>query len=102
MVEVNIVDTDNLAWHLAQAFSSQKNVSVKQVVGRSQKALSVFKNITKDLVDTQNLKSVTITIIAVSDDAIESVYKQLPYSNGLVVHTSGSTTMLSRKQTNNT
>ena len=101
MIEVNIVGTGNVAWHLAKAFSAQKNVSIKQVAGRSQKGLLTFKNITKCLVSIQNLKRATITIIAVSDDAIESIYKQLPFDNELVVHTSGFTTMLLQKQTNN-
>ncbi len=100
MIEVNIVGTGNVAWHLAQAFSTQKDVVVTQVAGRSTATLSSFMNYAKEVVSITELIPATITIIAVSDDVIESIYSQLPYQNTLVVHTSGFTNMLSRKHTN--
>lgn len=101
MIDVNIVGTGNVAWHIARAFSLEKNITIKQIAGRSKKALNDFKNSAQELVSIEALNPTTITIIAVSDDAIEDVYSQLPYKDHLVVHTSGFTSMLTQKRTKN-
>lgn len=101
MIEVNIIGTGNVAWHLAQAFSTQKDIIITQVAGRSLEALSSFKHYTKEVVSIKELTPANVTIIAVSDDAIEKVYLNLPFNNSLVVHTSGFTNMLLQKNTNN-
>ena len=43
--------------------------------------------------ELSQLQTVDVTIIAVSDNAIADVSKQLPFENQLVVHTSGSLSM---------
>lgn len=99
MIEVNIVGTGNVAWHLAKALGAQNNAVVMQVAGRSQASLDPFKHMARHTVTINNLTAADVTIIAVSDDMIAQVSEQIPFDNTLVVHTSGYTAMstLSRK-----
>ncbi|TVZ23471.1 putative short-subunit dehydrogenase-like oxidoreductase (DUF2520 family) [Dokdonia sp. Hel_I_63] len=99
MIEVNIVGTGNVAWHLAKALGSQNQAILMQVAGRSPEKLKNFNNIARETVSIHNLKPADVTIITVSDDAIKSISEQIPFDNSLVVHTSGFTAMstLSRK-----
>ena len=100
MIEVNIIGTGNVAWHLAKILSSQNQAILKQVVGRSVKNLENFKSFTKEIITIDKLRPADVIIIAVSDDAIAQVSEAIPFKNSLVVHTSGFTEMsaLSRKQ----
>ncbi len=89
MITINIVGTGNLAWHLANQFTKQPDVMLLQVAGRTLESLIPFKK----LAQTGTLKELIpadITIIAVSDHAINTVAHQLPYIDTLVVHTAGS------------
>lgn len=99
MIEVNIIGTGNVAWHLAKAFGSQNQAVLMQVAGRSKKDLEVFKNFARDIVTIDKLLPADVTIIAVSDDAVAEVSEAIPFENSLVAHTSGFTEMstLSRK-----
>lgn len=93
MIEVNIIGTGNVAWHLATALSNQNKAVLMQVAGRSTHALQKFEHIAKQTVFIDKLTPATVTIIAVSDDAIIEVSKNINYSKQLVVHTSGFTTL---------
>ena len=100
MIEVNIIGTGNVAWHLAKAISSQNNAVIMQIAGRSQEALKDFAKFAQETISIADLHPAEVNIIAVSDDAIGSVAEMLLFTNALVVHTSGFTGMsaLSRKQ----
>ncbi len=99
MIEVNIVGTGNVAWHLAKALGAQNRAVVMQVAGRTEASLEPFKNMARHTVSIEELTPSDVTIIAVSDDVIAEVSSQIPFDNTLVVHTSGYTAMstLSRK-----
>ncbi len=101
MTTVNIIGTGNVAWHLARAFGSENEAIVMQVAGRDQNTLATFKDFARELVNIEELTPADVTIVAVSDDSIEEVYKQIPFKDELVVHTSGFTEMLSRKRIHN-
>ena len=58
--------------------------------GRSKEKLTDFASFSKEMVSIEKLRPATITIIAVSDNAIEKVAALIPYKNTLIVHTSGS------------
>jgi len=99
MIQVNIIGTGNVAWHLAKALGAQNDAIVMQVAGRSIKNLEGFKNIARETVSLDKLTPADVTIIAVSDDAITRISNEIPFDNSLVVHTSGFTamSMLSQK-----
>lgn len=93
MVQVTIIGSGNVAQHLIQAFSKNDEVELVQVVVRNTEAVSHL--ISKEKVTTHftDLKPVDLYIIAVSDDAIQSVSSQIPFQNKLVAHSSGSVAM---------
>jgi predicted short-subunit dehydrogenase-like oxidoreductase (DUF2520 family) len=97
MISITIIGSGNVAHHLIKAFISlsanpTNEVVLQQVWARNLDSLrfdlAPIVHILKDL------KPTDITILAVSDQAIETVSSALPYKNQLVVHTSGSTPLL--------
>ena len=90
MVRLSIIGSGNVAQHLIQAFSKTTDIELVQVFARSKEALSHLIPIDKITSDLSELKPVDLTIIAVTDDAIANVSKQLLFENQFVVHTSGS------------
>ena len=77
MMKVVIIGQGNVASHLATAFNTSENIEMLQINSRQLK----------------NVPNSDVTIIAVSDDAISSVSKQLKNRDGLIVHTSGTVAM---------
>lgn len=73
MIQVNVIGTGNVASHLMNALNNSDVISATQLNSR----------------DLTTIPNAAISIIAVSDDAIESVSSQLKTRNELVVHTSG-------------
>lgn len=93
MISVIILGAGNVATHLFKAFNKANDITVNQWFNRSLKPLQPFKNDVEIINDLSQLKDADIYIIAVSDDAIEELSKQLPFGNRLVVHTSGSVSL---------
>jgi len=93
MISVTLLGAGNVATHLYKAFSKSETVSVKQWYNRTYASISSYANevATTDTLD--DLKEADIYIIAVSDDSIAQLSKDLPFTNRLVVHTSGSVSM---------
>ena len=83
MISVIIIGKGNVATHLTNAFLKAENVSVTQINSRK----------------LVGIPQVDITIIAVSDDAIETVSSKI--KNSFVVHTSGSVALSSLKNSGN-
>lgn len=73
MMKVLLIGQGNVASHLYRAFSTTENVSVQQINSRN----------------LINIPLVDIIILAVSDDAISLISKQLDEREELVTHTSG-------------
>ena len=91
MLKVIVIGSGNVAEHLINAFKNSEKAELVQAYARNPKKLEHIlpsENITDSL---QNLKEADVYVISVSDDAIEDLSKQLPFSDRLVVHTSGST-----------
>jgi predicted short-subunit dehydrogenase-like oxidoreductase (DUF2520 family) len=90
MIIVTILGAGNVAQHLYKAFSASNEVRVNQWYNRHLEHLQMFKNEVDIVDDMTLLKKADIYIIAVSDDAVAKLSEQLPFSDMLVVHTSGS------------
>jgi predicted short-subunit dehydrogenase-like oxidoreductase (DUF2520 family) len=73
MINVVIIGTGNVASHLTDAFLKTDTIKVQQINSRKLHHLPLSE----------------ITIIAVSDDAIQDVSNRLTARNGLIAHTSG-------------
>ena len=90
MISVSIIGAGNVASHLYQAFKMAPDVTVKQWFNRDFSKISSFMNEVNTIDDLNLLEDADVYVIAVSDDAVSNISKQLPFENRLVVHTSGS------------
>jgi len=98
-LNIVIIGAGNLAYHIADSFQSNSNIHLVQVFNHrhSKEAKQFAKQFKCDLVT--DYKSINpkadIYLIAVKDDAIDEVSKQVtPLKlKGLVIHTSGSVDM---------
>ena len=93
MVRVVIIGSGNVAKHLFNVFSANEAIKMVQVVSRNGQALKNFGTSINSTTDFSKIDESDIYIIAVSDDAIDTVSKRLTELKGLVVHTSGSTAL---------
>lgn len=93
MMTVNIIGAGNVAYHLYRALSLSPKVKVLQVTARDYKQLEDF--VTPKLINTDfsKIKDCDVHIICVSDSAIAEIANFLCGLKGLVVHTSGATSI---------
>jgi predicted short-subunit dehydrogenase-like oxidoreductase (DUF2520 family) len=95
MIKITIIGSGNVAQHLIDAFAKNNAIEIIQVFSRSLKEVSPLLDSSKITNEWNALAEADLYIIAVSDDAIASVSSQLPFENRLVVHTSGSASLIS-------
>jgi predicted short-subunit dehydrogenase-like oxidoreductase (DUF2520 family) len=90
MITVTLIGAGNVATHLYKVFNTTEKVLVKQWYNRNLKPLEPYKTKVEITNCLEDLKETDVYIIAVSDDAISELSTALPFSDRLVVHTSGS------------
>lgn len=90
MITVTLLGAGNVATHLFKAFNKAEEVTVNQWYNRNLKSLQPYKNDVAICDDVTQLVNSNIYILAVSDDAISELSESLPFSDRMVVHTSGS------------
>jgi predicted short-subunit dehydrogenase-like oxidoreductase (DUF2520 family) len=96
-MKVAFVGAGNVAWHLAQAFENV-HISITEVYSRNEMhAENLCKKLHHAIVKKELYFSdpeLDILILAVSDDALPTIVKQIQVpSNTIVAHTSGSVSM---------
>ena len=90
MISVCLLGAGNVATHLFKAFNNAQNVRVKQWYNRNLQSLVTYKNETEITDNLKALEYADVYILAVSDDAIPQLSRELPFEDRFVVHTSGS------------
>ena len=90
MITVTLLGAGNVATHFYNAFVKSQNVSVNQWYNRNLEKISSYENEVAICDDISKLTESDIYILAVSDDAVADLSTQLPFTDRLVVHTSGS------------
>jgi predicted short-subunit dehydrogenase-like oxidoreductase (DUF2520 family) len=90
MIKVVIIGSGNVGQHLIKAFAKSDAVTVIQAYARNKNNLTHLLDSKQITDDYSNLKEADLYIISVSDEAINEVSKQIPFSKKLVAHTSGS------------
>jgi predicted dinucleotide-binding enzyme len=90
MITVTLLGAGNVATHFYNAFVKSQNVSVNQWYNRNLEKISSYENKVAICDDISKLTESDIYILAVSDDAVADLSTQLPFTDRLVVHTSGS------------
>lgn len=93
MITISLIGAGNVATHLYKAFKNCPETTVNEWFCRDLKQLAPYKDEVSLTNDLKTLKESDLYIIAVSDDAIESVSSALDFENRLVVHTSGSVSL---------
>lgn len=93
MIKISIIGSGNVAHHLIQTFQSNDEIEIVQVFARRPESVQSIISKEKIISDYNDLKQADLYIISVSDDAIFDVSDRLPFSNRLVVHTSGTKPM---------
>ena len=89
MLEVVILGTGNVASHLFKAFSEKENIDVIQVYNHNKESLKSFSNLTNTTTNIQQLKKADFYFIAIKDDVIPEIARQLSKYKGIILHTSG-------------
>ncbi|WP_309641629.1 DUF2520 domain-containing protein [Flavobacterium sp.] len=92
MIRVSIIGSGNVAQHLVSAFMKTDAVELVQVLARHPEHLKQLLDSSQIISDYHQLQEADLYIIAVTDNAIAEVSKQIPFSK-LVAHTSGSIAM---------
>lgn len=90
MISVNIIGAGNVGYHLCKAFNESPLITINQWLIRNKDYKLDF---TCEGTIIQGLSAMTpadITILAVNDDAIAELSADLPFTEQLIVHTSGS------------
>jgi len=94
MLEIVVIGTGNVSYHLCKAIVESKNLKLIEVFGRKK---SPPKYLIKSISYCNNLKKIKkadLYILCLSDNAISKISDQLNINNNsIVVHTSGSTNM---------
>lgn len=90
MIRVSIIGSGNLAQHLIVAFSKTTDIELVQVFARKDAAVAHLTSPDKIYTNFNDIIAADLFIIAITDDAITEVAAAIPFSNELVVHTSGS------------
>ena len=93
MVRVSIIGSGNVAQHLISAFQKADGVQLVQVMARAKEKVMHLLDASQIVTDFQQLQEVDLYIIAVTDEAIAEVSRQIPFHHKLVAHTSGSIAM---------
>ena len=89
MIKVVLVGSGNVAYHLALAMKSAKNVELVQRYSRKNSNTAYFDDSVPHTTDLRQIKPADIYILAIKDEAISEVNNKLKNINGLLVHTSG-------------
>ena len=93
MIRVSIIGSGNVAQHLIVAFSKTTDIELVQVFARKDAAVAHLTSPDKIYTNFNDIIAADLFIIAITDDAITEVSAAIPFSNQLVVHTSGSVSM---------
>lgn len=90
MISVVLLGAGNVATHLFKAFNKADEITINQWYNRNVDTIKSYKNLVEITDNLSELKPADVYILAISDDSIAKLSSQLPFTNQLVVHTSGS------------
>lgn len=88
-MQIVIIGSGNVAYHLAKAFILN-NISLAQIFGRNEKELNKISEELKVPYSTEKLEDADLYLICVSDNSVEKVSALITKKDCLVAHTSGS------------
>jgi predicted short-subunit dehydrogenase-like oxidoreductase (DUF2520 family) len=94
MINIIIIGTGNVGSHLCRAIESNSQASKLLLVGYYNRAQKELSGINTTLIpDFHSLPECDLILLAVPDDSIEKVSQEIPSSQTIIAHTSGSVAM---------
>ena len=93
MITVSIIGSGNVAFHLISALKKAPEIKLIQVCARDKKNIQNLVDSSQIISKVEELKTVDVCIIAVSDASISMVSESIPFDDKIVAHTSGSVAM---------
>ncbi|MDR7212019.1 DUF2520 domain-containing protein [Flavobacterium piscis] len=93
MIQIALIGSGNVAQHLIKAFAKSEFIEIVQAFSRKKENLLHLLDSDKITTDYSDLIEADLYIIAVTDDVINEVSKQIPFQKKLVVHTSGTSSI---------
>ncbi len=93
MITVSIIGSGNVAFHLISVLNKTPEFKLIQVCCRDKKNIQNLVDSSQIISKVEELKTVDVCIIAVSDAAISKISESIPFDNKIVAHTSGSVAM---------
>lgn len=93
MISVVILGAGNVAYHLSKAIQNTKDFEVVQIFNRTLANIDPTLSTIPATDNPNDIVTADLYIIAVSDDFIDHISSLLLHKKGLIVHTSGSTSM---------
>lgn len=88
-ISITLIGTGNVSWHLCGALQ-KTNYQIKAIAGRNTTQLNTFRETFQiPTCSIEELPESDIVLIAVSDNAIEHIARQLKNPNAIIAHTSG-------------
>lgn len=93
MINIVLIGSGNIAFHLIQKITNTEGLFLAQVFARNTNDIVLnYPNLSVTKI-WKELKEADVYILAVSDNAIDKVSNQIPFENKLIVHTAGSVAM---------
>lgn len=93
MIKVVIIGAGNVATHLYHSFTLAKQLDVIQVFNRNEKNLYFVKDPSKKTSNLKEIREADLYLLAIKDEAIEEIVRELKINSGIIAHTSGSETI---------
>ncbi len=93
MIKVVLFGSGNVVYHLAKAFRLANNIDLVQLYRRDPNNDHLFDLKIKKTSSLKEIKKADVYILGINDDHIAEFSTKLQFSEGLVVHTSGSISM---------
>ena len=94
MINISIIGTGNVAYHISNACLKHKEINLNQLCGRKNKLPVEFNQSINYTSDLGSLKTYDLCLICVSDDQIEHVSNKIQAeSHSIILHCSGSTSI---------
>ena len=101
MIKIIILGAGNVGTHLFRNLNNSKKTKVVQWYNRSLDSINKYKKevaVTNQIMD---LKEADVYLLALSDDVIPEMAKQLKHLNGIIAHTAGCVPMSILNESNN-
>ncbi|MFM1878950.1 MAG: hypothetical protein RLZZ241_1816 [Bacteroidota bacterium] len=100
VIQVVIIGSGNVAYHLHRALLDAKGIALLQLVGRNNRSFTGFDSGVPTVCSMAEIVDADLYLVAVSDDAIGVVFEQLQDKKGLIAHTSGGVNYTGKTDTN--